>query len=93
MWGGCRPSSALGVLPGLDAQPSPWGALGQQRTRAFEGIYSRENSGSLGETVYCLQAPEALVGSAVRAGAPPGRGLGGWQGPWGRRADAGSCGF
>ena len=88
MWGGLQTMFALGVLPGLDAQPEalPSGHTetaeppGEDKKTGVEGIYSRENSGSLGETVYWLQAPEALVGSAVRAGAPRGRGLGGRQG-------------
>lgn len=88
MWGGLQTMLSLGVLPGLDAQPEalPSGhpetaePPGEHEKTGVEGIYSRENSGSLGETVYWLQAPEALVGSAVRAGAPRGRGLGGRQG-------------
>lgn len=84
MWGGCRPSSALGVLPGLDAQPSPWDALGQQRTRALKEFIHEKTQGPSGRQSTGYKLQKLLSG--------PGRGLGGRQGPWGRRADAGSCG-
>lgn len=57
--------------------PAPWGALSQQgcpvrkRTQVLNEFIHEKTRGPS----YWLQAPEALVGIAVRAGAPPGRGL------------------
>ena len=73
---------ALRVPRARSLTPSPWGALSQQgcpvrkRTQVLNEFIHEKTRGPS----YWLQAPEALVGIAVRAGAPPGRGLVGGAG-------------
>lgn len=83
MWGG-----VLRAPCACSLTPAPWGALSQQgcpvrkRTQVLNEFIHEKTRGPS----YWLQAPEALVGIAVRAGAPPGRGLAGLAAALGQKS-------